>query len=214
MRQQQLGVFTFFSILSLSDNVGFWASAGNLDSEGKRLLRHRPCGTRAPWRSARISPSPARHAAASFRSGDVCRRLVVSKRSSEFGRRGRIPEEDRPIGVIPRGLRAGCSVSHLWLSRYRCLLASAKTFLYFEQLRLVKETLLIRKADRVLPPSTGSQGLTSFVTLLTGASILALGGVLCDWPVIMIFGFLPSPWRVRLGPRYRLRWAPGWRLRC
>jgi AAA family ATP:ADP antiporter len=83
----------------------------------------------------------------------------------------------------------------LAIALFVVLLASANTFLYFEQLRLVKETFAdTQERTRVFAALDWTvQGLTIVCQLfLTGriASRLGLSVLLALVPVIMIFGFL------------------------
>lgn len=106
-------------------------------------------------------------------------------------------QEDRPIGGNPFAgfwlvLR---SPYLLAIALFVVLLASANTFLYFEQLRLVKATFA-NTQDRTQVFAMLDwivQGLTILCQLfLTGriASRLGLSVLLAVVPVVMIFGFL------------------------
>ena len=109
----------------------------------------------------------------------------------------RIFRDDRPIGGNPFAgfwlvLR---SPYLLAIALFVVLLASASTFLYFEQLRLVKETFAdTQERTKVFAALDWTvQGLTIVCQLfLTGriASRLGLSVLLAIVPVIMIFGFL------------------------
>jgi AAA family ATP:ADP antiporter len=106
-------------------------------------------------------------------------------------------KEDRPIGGNPFAgfwlvLR---SPYLLAIALFVVLLASATTFLYFEQLRLVKATFAnTQDRTKVFAALDWTvQGLTIVCQLfLTGriASRLGLSVLLAIVPVIMIFGFL------------------------
>jgi AAA family ATP:ADP antiporter len=107
------------------------------------------------------------------------------------------PHEDRPIGGNPFAgfwlvLR---SPYLLAIALFVVLLASATTFLYFEQLRLVKATFADPQARTKVFAALDwiVQGLTIVCQLfLTGriASRLGLSVLLAIVPVIMIFGFI------------------------
>ena len=106
-------------------------------------------------------------------------------------------QEDRPIGGNPFAgfwlvLR---SPYLLAIALFVVLLAAANTFLYFEQLRLVKATFAdAQERTKVFAALDWTvQALTILCQLfLTGriASRLGLGVLLAIVPVIMIFGFL------------------------
>lgn len=106
-------------------------------------------------------------------------------------------QEDRPIGGNPF---AGFSLVLrspylLAIALFVVLLAAANTFLYFEQLRLVKATFAdAQERTRVFAALDWTvQALTILCQLfLTGriASRLGLSVLLAIVPVIMIFGFL------------------------
>ena len=105
--------------------------------------------------------------------------------------------EDRPIGGNPfAGFMLVLRSPYLLaIALFVVLLASASTFLYFEQLRLVKATFDdTQERTRVFAALDWTvQGLTIVGQLfLTGriASRLGLGVLLVLVPVIMIFGFL------------------------
>jgi AAA family ATP:ADP antiporter len=105
--------------------------------------------------------------------------------------------EDRPIGGNPFAgfLLVLRSPYLLAIALFVVLLASASTFLYFEQLRLVKATFVdTQERTKVFAALDWIvQGLTIVCQLfLTGriASRLGLSVLLAIVPVIMIFGFL------------------------
>jgi AAA family ATP:ADP antiporter len=105
--------------------------------------------------------------------------------------------EDRPIGGNPFAgfLLVLRSPYLLAIGLFVVLLASASTFLYFEQLRLVKATFAdTQERTKVFAALDWIvQGLTIVCQLfLTGriASRLGLSLLLAIVPVIMIFGFL------------------------
>jgi len=105
--------------------------------------------------------------------------------------------EDRPIGGNPFAgfLLVLRSPYLLAIGLFVVLLASASTFLYFEQLRLVKATFAdTQERTKVFAALDWIvQGLTIVCQLfLTGriASRLGLSVLLAIVPVIMIFGFL------------------------
>lgn len=105
--------------------------------------------------------------------------------------------EDRPIGGNPFAgfLLVLRSPYLLAIALFVVLLASASTFLYFEQLRLVKATFVdTQERTKVFAALDWIvQGLTIVCQLfLTGriASRLGLRVLLAIVPVIMIFGFL------------------------
>ena len=107
------------------------------------------------------------------------------------------PQEDRPIGGNPfAGFMLVLRSPYLLaIALFVVLLAAANTFLYFEQLRLVKATFAdTQERTRVFAALDWTvQGLTIVGQLfLTGriASRLGLGVLLALVPVIMIFGFL------------------------
>ena len=106
-------------------------------------------------------------------------------------------QEDRPIGGNPFAgfLLVLRSPYLLAIALFVVLLASANTFLYFEQLRLVKSTFAdTQERTKVFAALDWIvQGLTILCQLfLTGriASRLGLSVLLAIVPVIMIFGFL------------------------
>jgi ATP:ADP antiporter, AAA family len=106
-------------------------------------------------------------------------------------------QEDRPIGGNPFAgfLLVLRSPYLLAIALFVVLLASASTFLYFEQLRLVKATFAdTQERTKVFAALDWIvQGLTIVCQLfLTGriASRLGLSVLLAIVPVIMIFGFL------------------------
>lgn len=106
-------------------------------------------------------------------------------------------QEDRPIGGNPFAgfLLVLRSPYLLAIALFVVLLAAANTFLYFEQLRLVKATFAdAQERTKVFAALDWTvQGLTILCQLfLTGriASRLGLGVLLAVVPVIMIFGFL------------------------
>jgi AAA family ATP:ADP antiporter len=107
------------------------------------------------------------------------------------------PQEDRPIGGNPFAgfLLVLRSPYLLAIALFVVLLAAANTFLYFEQLRLVKSTFAdAQERTKVFAALDWTvQGLTILCQLfLTGriASRLGLSVLLAIVPVIMIFGFL------------------------
>jgi AAA family ATP:ADP antiporter len=111
--------------------------------------------------------------------------------------RSESPQEDRPIGGNPFAgfLLVLRSPYLLAIALFVVLLAAANTFLYFEQLRLVKSTFAdAQERTKVFAALDWTvQGLTILCQLfLTGriASRLGLSVLLAIVPVIMIFGFL------------------------
>jgi AAA family ATP:ADP antiporter len=106
-------------------------------------------------------------------------------------------QEDRPIGGNPfAGFMLVLRSPYLLaIALFVVLLAAANTFLYFEQLRLVKATFAdVQERTKVFAALDWTvQALTILCQLfLTGriASRLGLSVLLAIVPVIMIFGFL------------------------
>lgn len=197
--------YVFISILSLFLTSVFWAFLLELFDSGqaKRLFGVIAAGGTA---GALAGPGITYLAvsnlgnagvlfvgAAMFIAAIVCQQALLriwkARRTSQ--------DEDRPIGGNPFAgfwlvLR---SPYLLAIALFVVLLASATTFLYFEQLRLVKATFA-NTQDRTKVFAALDwivQGLTIVCQLfLTGriASRLGLSVLLAIVPVIMIFGFL------------------------
>jgi AAA family ATP:ADP antiporter len=197
--------YVFISILSLFLTSVFWAFLLELFDSGqaKRLFGVIAAGGTAGALAgpgityvtvSRLGNSGVLFvAAAMFVVAVICQQALL--RIWKARRESR--EEDRPIGGNPFAgfwlvLR---SPYLLAIALFVVLLASATTFLYFEQLRLVKATFAnTQDRTKVFAALDWTvQGLTIVCQLfLTGriASRLGLSVLLAIVPVIMIFGFL------------------------
>jgi ATP:ADP antiporter, AAA family len=197
--------YIFISILSLFLTSVFWAFLLELFDSGqaKRLFGVIAAGGTA---GALAGPGIAYLAVSSLGNAGVlfvgaamfvvaifCQQALLriwkARRTS--------PDEDRPIGGNPFAgfLLVLRSPYLLAIALFVVLLASASTFLYFEQLRLVKATFAdTQERTKVFAALDWIvQGLTIVCQLfLTGriASRLGLSVLLAIVPVIMIFGFL------------------------
>ncbi|HKP93360.1 MAG TPA: MFS transporter [Chthoniobacterales bacterium] len=197
--------YVFISILSLFLTSVFWAFLLELFDSGqaKRLFGVIAAGGTAGALAgpgityltvSRLGNSGVLFVgAAMFVVAIVCQQALL--RIWEARREGK--QQDRPIGGNPFAgfwlvLR---SPYLLAIALFVVLLASANTFLYFEQLRLVKATFTnTQQRTQVFAALDWTvQGLTIVCQLfLTGriASRLGLTILLAIVPVIMIFGFL------------------------
>ena len=197
--------YVFISILSLFLTSVFWAFLLELFDSGqaKRLFGVIAAGGTA---GALAGPGIAYLAvsslgnsgvlfvgAAMFVVAVVCQQALLriwkARRTEQH--------EDRPIGGNPFAgfLLVLRSPYLLAIALFVVLLASASTFLYFEQLRLVKATFAdTQERTKVFAALDWIvQGLTIVCQLfLTGriASRLGVSVLLAIVPVIMIFGFL------------------------
>jgi AAA family ATP:ADP antiporter len=197
--------YVFISILSLFLTSVFWAFLLELFDSGqaKRLFGVIAAGGTA---GALAGPGIAYLAVSALGNGGVlfvgAAMFVVAVVCQQallriWKARSTSPYEDRPIGGNPFAgfvlvLR---SPYLLAIALFVVLLASASTFLYFEQLRLVKATFAdTQERTKVFAALDWIvQGLTIVCQLfLTGriASRLGLSVLLAIVPVIMIFGFL------------------------
>jgi AAA family ATP:ADP antiporter len=197
--------YVFISILSLFLTSVFWAFLLELFDSGqaKRLFGVIAAGGTAGALAgpgityltvSRLGNSGVLFVgAAMFVVAIICQQalLRIWKGRSES------PQEDRPIGGNPFAgfLLVLRSPYLLAIALFVVLLAAANTFLYFEQLRLVKSTFAdAQERTKVFAALDWTvQGLTILCQLfLTGriASRLGLSVLLAIVPVIMIFGFL------------------------
>jgi ATP:ADP antiporter, AAA family len=197
--------YVFISILSLFLTSVFWAFLLELFDSGqaKRLFGVIAAGGTAGALAgpgitylavSRLGNSGVLFVgAAMFIVAIICQQalLRIWKGRSES------PQEDRPIGGNPFAgfLLVLRSPYLLAIALFVVLLAAANTFLYFEQLRLVKSTFAdAQERTKVFAALDWTvQGLTILCQLfLTGriASRLGLSVLLAIVPVIMIFGFL------------------------
>jgi ATP:ADP antiporter, AAA family len=197
--------YVFISILSLFLTSVFWAFLLELFDSGqaKRLFGVIAAGGTAGALAgpgityltvSRLGNSGVLFVgAAMFVVAIICQQalLRIWKDRSES------PQEDRPIGGNPFAgfLLVLRSPYLLAIALFVVLLAAANTFLYFEQLRLVKSTFAdAQERTKVFAALDWTvQGLTILCQLfLTGriASRLGLSVLLAIVPVIMIFGFL------------------------
>ena len=197
--------YVFISILSLFLTSVFWAFLLELFDSGqaKRLFgviaAGGPAGALAGPGITYLTVSTLGNGgvlfvgAAMFLVAVVCQRALLRI----WKARSTSHQEDRPIGGNPFAgfLLVLRSPYLLSIALFVVLLASATTFLYFEQLRLVKATF-VNTQDRTKVFAALDwivQGLTIICQLfLTGriASRLGLSVLLAIVPVIMIFGFL------------------------
>ncbi|HWM23432.1 MAG TPA: MFS transporter [Chthoniobacterales bacterium] len=197
--------YVFISILSLCLTSVFWAFCLELFDSGqaKRLFGVIAAGGTAGALAgpgitfltvSRLGNSGVLFVgAAMFVVAILCQQALLRI----WKGRSEAPQEDRPIGGNPFAgfLLVLRSPYLLAIALFVVLLAAANTFLYFEQLRLVKATFAdAQERTKVFAALDWTvQALTILCQLfLTGriASRLGLGVLLAVVPVIMIFGFL------------------------
>jgi len=197
--------YVFISILSLFLTSVFWAFLLELFDSGqaKRLFGVIAAGGTAGALAgpgityltvSRLGNSGVLFVgAAMFVVAIICQQALLRI----WKARRTVQHEDRPIGGNPFAgfLLVLRSPYLLAIALFVVLLAAANTFLYFEQLRLVKATFAdAQERTKVFAALDWTvQGLTILCQLfLTGriASRLGLSVLLAMVPVIMIFGFL------------------------
>jgi AAA family ATP:ADP antiporter len=197
--------YVFISILSLFLTSVFWAFLLELFDSGqaKRLFGVIAAGGTA---GALVGPGIAYLAVSALGNGGVlfvgAAMFVVAVVCQQallriWKTRSTAQHDDRPIGGNPFAgfLLVLRSPYLLAIALFVVLLASASTFLYFEQLRLVKATFAdTQERTKVFAALDWIvQGLTIVCQLfLTGriASRLGVSVLLAIVPVVMIFGFL------------------------
>jgi AAA family ATP:ADP antiporter len=197
--------YVFISILSLFLTSVFWAFLLELFDSGqaKRLFGVIAAGGTAGALAgpgvAYLTVSTLGNSGVLFVGAAMFVVAVVSQQAllRIWKARRTSQHDDRPIGGNPFAgfLLVLRSPYLLAIALFVVLLASASTFLYFEQLRLVKATFVdTQERTKVFAALDWIvQGLTIVCQLfLTGriASRLGLSVLLAIVPVIMIFGFL------------------------